>query len=182
MSGAAQIELSQWILQAEKARDFADQRQRSQVLDRKAAVYARVVFGDLGEHLLDLSLHAVLDAVRGRCVAEVIFGDGLESLAGESVAAADGAVDRRVTLAIAQRPLTNYRPAWKTKTRRISKKLAITRNQWRFNLEKTFSFVARVLMIYATTFIAFVARRHFRFATKAAVIAVVFERESENIW
>lgn len=77
MSGAAKIELSQRFLKAKETRDFSHQRQWSQVLDGEAVAYCGVVFGDLGEHFLDLRLHAVLDAVRGRHVAEVIFGDGL---------------------------------------------------------------------------------------------------------
>lgn len=88
MSGSAQIKLSQWFLQAEKTGHLSCQWQRAQILDREAVAYsARFILRDVGEHLLDLRLHTVLDGLRWRSIVEFIFTNCLQSIVRVSVAA-----------------------------------------------------------------------------------------------
>lgn len=81
-------------MQSQQARDFPNQRQRAQVLDGEAAAYCGIVFGDVGEHFLNLSLNAVLDGLRWRRIVEFMFVNCLQALAGMSVAATYRAAHR----------------------------------------------------------------------------------------
>lgn len=59
MSGTAQVQLTQWLLQAQQTGHLFSQRQRSQAFDRETA--RRHILDDIGEHALDLILHLIAD-------------------------------------------------------------------------------------------------------------------------
>lgn len=92
VSRIGEIKLPQWILQSSETRHFCRQRQRAQISYLKRAHHRRIVLGDVGEHLFDLLLHAIL--YRIAAIVELILVDCLQSFARVAIAT-DRAIHRR---------------------------------------------------------------------------------------